>query len=84
MTRLTFTAIAFSAAIALCGCATTNSSAPKPSSTACNMSTGSRLPAGAGCASPGRTYSQDDLDKTGKTTAAGALSMVDPSVTITH
>jgi hypothetical protein len=32
----------------------------------------------------GRSYSQTDLQQTGKTTVAGALGNLDPSLTITH
>jgi hypothetical protein len=85
MTRNSISIIALFAAAALCGCATTSGNqAPKPTPTACNTSTGSRLPAGPGCASPGRTYTQTDLNQTGQTTVAGALGMVDPSLTISH
>jgi hypothetical protein len=76
------TVIALSAAFALCGCATTKP--PPASATACNLSTGSRLPGGPGCAAPGRVYTQDDLKGTGKTTVAGALDILDPSITIHH
>jgi hypothetical protein len=33
-------------------------------------------------ASAGRSYSKEDVDRTGKTTAGGALRLMDPSVTI--
>jgi hypothetical protein len=73
--------IAFSAAWALCGCATMSHPTSEPM--ACNMiSTGSRLPDGMGCASPGRTYTQDDLTRTGQPTVAGALPMLDPALMI--
>jgi hypothetical protein len=76
------------AAFSICGCASTNN--PPPSTAArpstCLTSTGSRIPAGPGtsCTAWGRTYSQTDLDQTGKTTAAGALGLLDPSIAITH
>jgi hypothetical protein len=76
------TVIALSAAFALCGCATTKT--PPPTATACNLSTGSRLPGGPGCAVPGRVYTENDLKGTGKTTVAGALDILDPSITIRH
>jgi hypothetical protein len=33
---------------------------------------------------PGRSYSHDDIDRTGQTNAADALQMLDPSVTVQH
>jgi hypothetical protein len=33
-------------------------------------------------ASAGRSYSKEDVDRTGKSTASGALRLMDPSVTI--
>jgi hypothetical protein len=36
------------------------------------------------CLGTGRSYSQTDIEQTGKTTAAGALRNLDPSLTITH
>jgi hypothetical protein len=33
-------------------------------------------------ASPGRSYSKEDIDRTGHSTVAGALRNMDPSVTI--
>ncbi|HTV96642.1 MAG TPA: hypothetical protein VME42_11570 [Steroidobacteraceae bacterium] len=73
-------------ALALGGCAAANSPAPKTAQdSTCLTSTGSRIPAnGTTCTGIGRSYSQTDLEQTGKQTAAGALQMVDPSVTITH
>ena len=75
------------AALSLSGCATPNSPPPKtaggPSAPPpCLNSTGSRIP--GDCTAWGRTYSQTDLDRTGKTTAAEALGNLDPTVTITH
>jgi hypothetical protein len=79
------------AALSICGCATPNSPPPKTAGapagpTGCLTSTGSRIPAGPDgyCNAWGRSYSQTDLDRTGKTTAAGALGNLDPSITITH
>lgn len=75
------------AVVVLCGCATTGNPTAKaaPGPNACLTSTGSRLAdADTHCTAYGRSYSQTDLDQTGKTTAAGALGMVDPAVTITH
>jgi hypothetical protein len=77
------------AALSICGCATTNSpntaGGPLGPST-CLTSTGSRIPAGpdTNCVATGRSYSQTDIDQTGKTTVAGALRNLDPALTITH
>jgi hypothetical protein len=86
MTRI---CAALLAALSICGCATTNSpktaGGPAGPST-CLTSTGSRIPAGSdtNCTAWGRSYSQTDLNQTGKTTVAGALGNLDPSLTITH
>jgi hypothetical protein len=73
------------AAAALSACATTNNPPPKSASNApACLGTGSRLANGACTAAPSRSYSKEDLDRTGQTTAAGALGMVDPSITISH
>ena len=81
-------AAALMIAVALCGCATNQTpkpnSTPRPGSTAADVSMGSRLPGATGCASPCRTYTQDDIKRTGQTTVAGALGLLDPAVTITH
>jgi hypothetical protein len=79
------------AALSICGCATPNNppthaaAGPSASST-CLTSTGSRIPPGPDthCTARGRTYSQTDIDRTGRTTLAGALSDLDPSITVTH
>jgi hypothetical protein len=88
MITRTCAAGALLAALSMYGCATTNTPPPtaaaRPST--CLSSTGSRIPAGPGtpCTGFGRTYSQTDIDQTGKTTVAGALGLLDPSLTITH
>jgi hypothetical protein len=76
----------------LAGCATTGGNVPPPagSSTmaqnpACLSQTGSRIPSSASdCVNPGRSYSHDDVNSTGATTAGGALQILDPSVTVHH
>ena len=86
---MTRTCAALLAALSICGCAATNSpktaGSPAGPST-CLTSTGSRIPAGSdtNCIASGRSYSQTDLNQTGKTTVAGALGNLDPSLTITH
>jgi hypothetical protein len=89
MTTRTCTALL--AALSICGCATPNSAPPSTASgpvhpSTCLTSTGSNIPAGPdrNCLAIGRSYSQTDLEQTGRTTAAGALRDLDPSLTITH
>ena len=88
MITRTCAAGALLAALSIYGCTTTN---PQPTTAAarpstCLTSTGSRIPAGSGttCTAYGQTYSKTDIDQTGKTTVGGALSLLDPSLTVTH
>ena len=80
-------------AATLCGCASTGgSSAAKPAtSTAlsrdptCLKDTGSRIaPAPSMCRGVGNSYTSEDIDRTGSTSAADALKLLDPSVTVHH
>jgi hypothetical protein len=80
MNRLTV--IAFSAAFALCGCATTKTT--QPTLAACDPAADKPPRGSVGCASPGSVYTQDDIRKTGKTTLGGALSLLDPSLTVSR
>jgi hypothetical protein len=73
------------AGVALCACATTK----PPAATAqindpsCLKDTGSRVSPGPGeCRGIGRSYSSQDIQRTGQTSAAGALSLLDSSVTV--
>jgi hypothetical protein len=52
----------------------------------CVPETASRLPMRPGvCTSaPGRSYSNQDLDRTGQIDVADALQMLDPSITVHH
>jgi hypothetical protein len=62
------------AGFALCGCATTvgNSSArPTPAAT-------------KAADAEVRSYSQDDIERTGKTNVGDALAHLDPSITVHH
>jgi len=76
------------ASVALFGCATTAPDAKaKPATAAvvkdptCLTDTGSRIP-GQKCRGYGRSYSNEDIDRTGQTNAADALSLLDPSITV--
>jgi hypothetical protein len=50
---------------------------------ACLTRTGSRIPVNGGrCSAIGRSYTTDDMKRTGATTVGGALRLLDPSITI--
>jgi hypothetical protein len=50
---------------------------------ACLTQTGSRIAANnANCSAVGRSYSHDDIGRTGATTADEALRLMDPSITV--
>ena len=57
---------------------------PRPDDRHCLRSTGSLIPPKPGACLPvaGRSYSQDDLRRTGAFTTAEALDRLDPSITI--
>jgi hypothetical protein len=76
---------------ALFGCATTADNAkPKPAvptaaaaqDPSCLTDTGSRIAGASKCRGYGRSYSSTDIDRTGQTSAADALALLDPSVTV--
>jgi hypothetical protein len=73
------------AAATLAACAT---GPTKPVASAapagCVRDTGSRVPPSKGCAGFGSTYTQEDLARTGQTTAGGALGLLDPTITVSH
>jgi hypothetical protein len=76
------------AGVTLFGCATTADNAKaKPATTAavkdptCLTETGSRIP-GSKCRGYGRSYTNEDLERTGQTQAADALALIDPSITV--
>jgi len=73
------------------GCSTT----PQPTRVAAGTAavppcsapaTASRLPPKPGecSASPGRTYTQEDVQRTGQTNVGDALQLLDPSITVHH
>jgi hypothetical protein len=79
------------ALVATMGCTTTQQRPDAQASTAtairpCAMDTGSRLPMKPGDCSiaPGRSYSQDDLRRTGEDDVGEALKLLDPSITVHH
>ncbi len=52
----------------------------------CVVRSASRIPTPAGGCSitPGRVYSQQDVERTGQTSVGDALGMLDPSITVHH
>jgi hypothetical protein len=63
--------------------------APKKASAAaqnpsCLTQTGSRIDGKGKCRGTGRSYTSEDLRRTGKTTLGGALPLLDPSITVHH
>jgi hypothetical protein len=78
------------AALALGACASTSGDVPtKPVAAlqpaGCVSGTGSRIVGTPGnCAEFGHTYTQEDIEHTGKTTAGAALRMLDPTVTVSR
>jgi hypothetical protein len=84
-------AVVIVAGAALFGCATTAENAkPKPAVSAaaavdpnCLTATGSRIVTqNSQCRGFGRAYSSEDLDRTGQTSTADALALLDPSITV--
>jgi hypothetical protein len=74
------------AALALAACASTTATSPtKPTAAAvpagCVHDTGSRLSTPSGCTAFGRSYSQEDIARTGQWTASSALELLDPTIT---
>ena len=62
-----------------------NAATPGPvaDNPACLKSTASRIPDSAeGCSAFGRSYSSEDVQRTGSTTADEALRLLDPSITV--
>jgi len=85
-------AVLIVAGASLFGCATTAENAgSKPAGSAatvqdptCLTDTGSRIVGTSKCRGIGRSYSNDDLLKTGSTSTADALALLDPSLTVHH
>jgi hypothetical protein len=50
----------------------------------CLTHTGSRIGGKGKCRATGRSYTSEDLKRTGKTTVGGALPLLDPSLTVHH
>jgi hypothetical protein len=76
-------------ALILAGCAASGSSKPGGASvaqnTTCVPQSATRIAAqDPTYTSVGRCYSRTDIERTGATTAADALPLLDPSITIQH
>ena len=93
MTTYLRKASAIATVLMLAACATTTASVrPKAEASgavaqnsACLSQTGSRIAGNDGkCSAIGRSYSSDDINRTGSTTAGEALQLLDPSITIHH
>jgi hypothetical protein len=50
----------------------------------CLTQTGSRISAKGKCRGTGRSYTNDDIRRTGATTVGGALPLLDPSIIVHH
>jgi len=50
----------------------------------CFTQTGSRISAKGKCRGTGRSYTNDDIRRTGATTVGEALPLLDPSITVHH
>ena len=80
---------AIATVVILAACAATNEK-PKAAASgsiaqnpACLTQTGSRIAGNnANCSAIGRSYSSDDINRTGATSADEALRLLDPSVTV--
>ena len=77
---------AIAAGLLLVGC-TAATVKPQPAAAALNdrgCVTGTRIPSSDPCTSAGRVYSDKDIKNTGATTAAEALRLMDPSITVSR
>jgi hypothetical protein len=81
-------AAAIVSGLVLFGCAATPQTSKPAASAAmknpnCLTETGSRVSADkAACRGYGRSYSHEDIDRTGLTNAGDALALLDPSITV--
>jgi uncharacterized lipoprotein len=80
---------ALASVVTLAACVANNGVKPTATasdqSQACVSHIGSRIPAnGANCSSTARSYSGEDIDRTGQTNAGDALRLMDPAITVHH
>ncbi len=84
----TFFGLTAATLLALAGC--TSTSAVKPTAAVadqnfdCRPSTATRIPVSPNCAAVVRSYSSEDISRTGAPSPQQALPLLDPSVTIHH
>jgi hypothetical protein len=73
--------------VTLAACASTTPPTPRTARTAAvncgENSTGSHIPNHCS-ANPVRSYSEEDVQRTGQTDVANALQMLDPAITVHH
>ena len=69
--------------VTLAACASTTPTARTAAADCGQNTTASRIPNRCST-SPVRTYSQEDVERTGQTDVANALQMLDPSITVHH
>jgi hypothetical protein len=84
-----FKTLCFCLAVSLAACSTTGTRAPATARTAVAAcppnTTASRIQRPNECsASPIRTYSQEDVQRTGQPDVGNALQMLDPSISVHH
>jgi len=90
MTKYTSIAGTITAGLILAGCATpAGDTTPKSASSAaeknnCLNQTASRITVDSDCQGIGRSYSREDIGRTGAITAGEALPKLDPSITVQH
>jgi len=86
------TASAIAAVLVLTACAANTSVKPAPAATAALMQNPACSPQGsarvaanpANCPGIDRSYSSDDITRTGATTTGDALRLLDPAITVHH
>jgi hypothetical protein len=86
-TKTFFGVAAVAAVLTLAGCASTSGTKPTAAvvdhNSGCLTSTASRIPVtSADCTAIGRSYSSEDIERTGATSAAGALRLLDPGLSV--
>jgi hypothetical protein len=89
MTAYLRIALVIAAGAIVLGCATTAENAKSKSAASaaaqdptCLTDTGSRIAGNSKCRGVGRSYSSTDIDRTGQTSAADALALLDPALTV--
>jgi outer membrane cobalamin receptor len=79
---------ALAAGLLLVGCTGSNVK-PQPYSATAERNdracvTGTRISSSEPCSAPGRVYTDKDIQNTGATSAADALRLLDPSITVSR